>query len=55
MNLRSWKNRFYFLVGLMIYGSFDPRYYLWIRKMVTRKSGTIIDTVVYDPETGEEI
>jgi hypothetical protein len=41
--LKTWKGRFTLLFTIMIYGAFDTRYYLWVRKIFTNKQGTITD------------
>lgn len=43
LNIKTWQGRFQILIMLMVYGAFDPRYYLWVRKIVTSKKGTVID------------
>jgi hypothetical protein len=40
---KTWKGKFQIAIMLMIYGAFDSRYYLWVRKIFTNKKGTITD------------
>jgi len=40
---KTWKGRFQILIMIMVYGAFDSRYYLWVRKIFTNKKGIITD------------